>query len=162
MTPETDDKILLCLGEIKGSVTQIAGHQARQTYALIGVIAAMVGVKVLGTDPFLDIATYLGIFGCIMLLGFLIMGIRILNRVNDARSLTSTGLWFVIAIFLIMMTQIGAYIRDLGFLEPRHIYVVRIALNLSLVIFAWKLMHHAEIFRAKKESNGGSACGKEG
>jgi hypothetical protein len=148
---EKDDRseILKCLGMILGKIDSIEKSNSRTVYALIGVIAAQIGVKVLGTDPFLDIATALAFFGCALLLGFLITGIRLIK--NGKRHMTGTGLWLATLVVSIILTQACVYFRDLGCLEPRVIYVVRIVQNLVMIVFAWKLMNNADIFHEKSK-----------
>jgi hypothetical protein len=146
MADEKDDRseTMKCLGQIMGKIDAIEKSNSRTIYALIGVIAAQIGVKVLGTDPLLDIATALALFGCALLLGFLITGIRLIK--NGKRRMTGTGKWLAILVVSIISTQICVYFRDLGCLEPRIIYAVRIMQNLVMIIFAWKLMNNADIF----------------
>lgn len=150
MIPEKDQsEIMKCLGMLLGKVDSMERSQGRVTYALIGVIAAQIGVKVLGSDPLLDIATALGLFGCVLLLGCLISGLRII--MNGKRQVTKTGFWLTIMIGFIAVTQIAVYLRDISILDAKIIYIIRIIQNLSVVIFAWYLMHHAEIFMKSKK-----------
>ncbi len=142
--------IMLCLGKIEGRLTEMASHGSRQTYALIGVIAAQIGVKVLGTDPFLDIATFLALLGAVLLLGCLVAGVRLIK--NGRNRVTRTGLWLTILVCCIILVQMGVYFRDLGIITPRVIYILRIVQNGVTIMFAWNLMHNARIFKDKPPS----------
>ncbi len=150
MNPKVDPGKLStdqCLGMILSSVQSIEVQNSRTVWALIGVIAAQIGVKVLGTDPLLDIATTLAILGSFLLLGCLVAGLRLHHK----RKVTRTGLWLIFVVVCIMSVQIAVYFRDLGFLNPRIIYCIRIVQNLVIVLFAWNLMRNARIFNTPND-----------
>lgn len=147
---DNQSEIMKCLGTIIGRLDSMDRNQSRVTYALIGIIAAQIGVKVLGTDPLLDIATVLALFGCVMILGCLITGIRVIR--NGRRKMTRSGLWLAIVVGFIIIVQMAVYLRELGILSVRAIYIIRIFQNFAIVMLAWNLMRSAEIFSKPKDN----------
>jgi uncharacterized membrane protein HdeD (DUF308 family) len=143
--------IMLILGEIRGGLNTASAESAkrsdRQSLALIGVILAMVGVKVLGTDPLLDIATTLAIIGTVLLFGSLVAGVQFIR--TGKRRVTMTGRWLTVVVGCLIITQIAVYFRDLGILDARIVYLIRSVQNLCILMFGWKLIHHSEIFESK-------------
>ncbi len=150
--------IMTCLGQLTGKLDQMEKSQSRITFALIGVIAAQIGVKVLGTPILLDIATTLAIIGIIILFGALIVGIRI-HKSNS--SLSKTGWSLVIMMALIAITQIGVYFRELGYLSVNVIYIVRIIQNIAILAFAWQLIIDGDIHNNKQLGKNGNNCRPE-
>ena len=131
---QTDIKdVMLCLGEISGKLETLEKSNTRVTLALIGIIAAQIGVKVLGTPILLDIATTIGIFGAVILLGVL-YGIKIHKEIHK---LTKTGKALIAMITCITITQIMVYFRDLGVVPADVIYAIRIFQNITITLFAW-------------------------
>ncbi len=137
-------KVMLLLGEMKGKLESMEKHQNRDFFALLGIIAAQIGVKVLGSDPLLDAATALALLGCALIIGALTVGLRMMK--TGDRVITTTGKWFTVVIFFILIMQFLVYFGDLGMLPPRFIYVVRIVQNISILVFAWNLMREFRLF----------------
>ncbi len=151
MTPHNDQKqIMNCLGKIEAKLESLDKSQSRVTYALLGIIAAQIGVKILGTDPLLDVVTALALFGATLLFGCLIAGIRIVT--NGKRPLTKTGLWFTIVVAFLVGTQMAVYFRDLGLLNLRIVYCLRIVQNLAIIMFGWHLLHSSRLFTKPPDS----------
>jgi tellurite resistance protein TehA-like permease len=148
--PEIKD-IYKVLGKIDGRLEQMANANGRTTLALIGVIAAQIGVKILGTPILLDIATTIGIVGIFLLLGVIVLGWRIFR--DKKQKLTTSGKLLVVMITTILITQVLVYFRDLGTLNPSVIYVFRIVQNTSIGIFAWRMMVEHDIL-CDRESTG--------
>jgi hypothetical protein len=156
-SPDKPDlnNIYRLLGDIKSSVSSLDKTNSRTTLALIGVIAAQIGVKVLGTPILLDIATIIGIVGIFLLLGVIMLGIRRVRHEDE--KITGTGIGLIVMISSILLTQVLVYLRDLGILGVDVIYVVRIWQNISIFYFAWKMLSRPEIFckkESKQENNG--------
>lgn len=149
---ETPDikSIMLSLGRIEGCMGQLEKAQSRTTLALIGVIAAQIGVKVLGTPPLLDIVTALGIFGAVLIAGVLFFGWR-WYRANIR--LTKSGWALAIMMFAITVTQITVYFRDLGVLSANAIYCVRIFQNLTIAVFAWNIFSERHLYHDVEKDN---------
>lgn len=137
------------LGKIEGRLEASEKSTNRITLALIGVIAAQIGVKVLGTPILLDIATIIGIVGIFILLGVLIFSFSAIRRKNE--KLTSSGVALVIMVTSILITQILVYFRDLGVISASVIYGVRIAQNISIFYFAWRMMSNPTLHCKKEE-----------
>ena len=154
------EDLYLLLGGIKSSVDDLCKQSSRITLALIGVIAAQIGVKVLGTPPLLDIATTLGIVGIVLLLGALTLGWRVVGVSN--KKLTGTGRWLASMMAAILITQVFVYFRDLrtemlisdpesgflkliSFITPNFLYGVRIVQNVIMLSFAWAFMKCTDI-----------------
>ncbi|MFH1031141.1 MAG: hypothetical protein V1767_01020 [Chloroflexota bacterium] len=143
---EQDDikDIMNSLGEIKGFLAVQEKANTRITLALVGLIAAQIGVKVLGTPILLDIATALAIIGVVLMVGVLILGWRLKKA---KMLLTKTGYALGIAMTFITLTQIWVYFRDLGFImTPDVVYFVRILQNLSIIFFVWQLFTDPHIY----------------
>jgi hypothetical protein len=120
-----------------------ATNNNRVVIALIGVITAQIGVKILGTPILLDIATALAILGAVLLAGALVLKYRI-HRAGKA--LTLTGKFFVIMLGMLFITQVAVYFRDMQILDAQIIYFIRILQNISILIFAWKIITNHNIF----------------
>ncbi len=150
--------IMTCLGQLTGKLDQMEKSQSRTTFALIGVIAAQIGVKVLGTPILLDIATTLAIVGIIILFGALVVGLR-LRRSNI--SLSRTGWSLVAMMLLITITQIGVYFQELKYLDVNTIYIMRIVQNIVILVFAWQLITDGDIHKNKRLEKNGSNCRPE-
>ena len=152
MPPEKIDPEKLttdqCLGLILASVQSIETQNSRVVWALLGIIAAQIGVKILGSDPLLDIATAFGLIGCVLVIGAIRVAVQWQRR--SAWQLTTTGFWLTVMMGFIMVTQLAVYLRDIDILEPRVIYIIRIAQNISITTFAWCLMKEGQIWRRKK------------
>jgi hypothetical protein len=138
--------VMKCLGEISGKLEGMEKASTRTTFALIGIIAAQIGVKVLGTPILLDIATVLAIVGLFVLLGALLLKIRIRRGGKD---LTVTGKLLVLMILAISATQVAVYFRDLGLMDANIIYCIRIFQNISILVFAWKMITDHRIFKGE-------------
>jgi hypothetical protein len=138
--------VMKCLGEISGKLDGMEKAQARTTFALIGIIAAQIGVKVLGTPVLLDIATVLAIIGFVLLIGALLLKVRIRRGGKD---LTVTGKLLVLMIVAISATQAAVYFRDLGIIEANIIYCIRIFQNICILVFAWKMITNRRIFKGE-------------
>ncbi len=136
-----------CLGMILAKVESLENNSSKTTYLLIGIIAAQIGVKVLGTDPLLDIATALAFIGGFLLLGTLMFAWKRIRV--DHKKLSKTGWWLSAFVLFALATQIMVYFRDLGILEPRVIYTVRIVQNLTIIGFAWTLMGQGRLWLSK-------------
>src|SRR3990167_7214005 len=130
----TISDIYQCLGSIEG---KLDSGLMKTNYALIGLIAAMIGIKVLGTDPLLDIATFIQIFAGALSVAVVVLALR--NKSNGSK-LTAAGWWLLIFVLLLIINTGLVYFRDLGYLSPRYIYVNRIALGISMAMFAWKML----------------------
>lgn len=155
MTDHEDTReVAKSLGYIIGKLDSMERAQTRTTFALVGVIAAQVGVKVLGTPILLDIATALALFGTALLLGCLLAGIRLIKK--QGQKVTKTGRWLTAVVFCIIITQVSVYFRDLGYLNANIIYGIRIVQNIVIILFAWNLMQNARIFANNNN------CGKDG
>lgn len=155
--PDTNsNSIMQCLGRIEGRLNELSNHSSRQTFALIGVIAAQIGVKVLGTDPLLDVATVVGIVGCFLILGFLVAGIRMIR--SKKFKMTQSGVWLLITMLFVFSTQVAVYFRDLGSLDARIIYVIRIFQNASIVMLGWNLMKNANIVKNNDFNDRDNGC----
>jgi hypothetical protein len=137
-------QIMKCLGTIEAKIESTEKQSFKITLALIGVIAAQIGVKVLGTPPLLDIATALAAIGAILLLGTVITGSKLIRLKN--RRLSPTGRWLTIMMGTLILTQILVYFRDMGSLSPDVIYIARIMQNFAIIIFGWKVLGKPEIF----------------
>ncbi len=114
----------------------VSANFNKQFFAILGLLAAMIGVKVLGTDPLLDIATYINITAAVLLIG--ILG-YIIHRNHTTYKITRTGWWTIafLSIYTIITTLV--YFRDLGIFPGRLIYVVRIFQGIALFGLAWSL-----------------------
>ncbi len=151
MPPEKEQsEIMKCLGMIMGKVDSMEKAQSRVTYALIGVIAAQIGVKIIGSDPLLDIATALAFLGCVLILGCMITGLQLVKA--KRRELTSTGLWLLIVMGFIILTQIAVYFRELGLLSTKAVYIIRIFQNGAIIMLGWNILHSVLLFKPKKDA----------
>ena len=135
-------KIYLLLGKLEANLSSLDKSISRVTYALIGVIAAQIGVKVLGSPVLLDIATAIGLIGAVLLAGAIFLGMRV---VKQRKSLSFTGISLVIMMGLVTTTQMLVYGRDLGYIPVDVIYAVRIVQNIGIVNFAWQMMRNTNI-----------------
>jgi hypothetical protein len=140
----------LVLGQVLGKLDQMEKSQSRTTLALIGVIAAQIGVKVLGTPILLDIATALAIIGVVILIGAMVFKARV---VKMGSPLTRTGVMLCIMMVLITITQILVYFRDLGSLNATVIYAARILQNVSILAFGWVLITDGHLYISRKKSS---------
>ncbi len=147
MEQEDIKDIMTSLGHLTGKLDQMEKAQSRTTFALIGVIAAQIGVKVLGTPLLLDIATTLAIIGITILIGALVIGVRV--HKSDI-PLSRTGWTLVAMMLLITITQISVYFRELGYCPPDVIYIIRIFQNTSILAFAWQLITERNIYKQLK------------
>lgn len=141
-------EIMQCLGEIKGKLESIERSHNKTIYALIGIIAAQIGVKILGTDILLDIATAIALVSSALIVGALIAGLKVMRK--DKMPLTNTGKSLFIMMAFLFLTQILVYFRDLGVINIRVIYIVRIIQNISIFTFAWFLMTNSKLFQTTK------------
>jgi hypothetical protein len=148
---ENQNYIMKTLGNIEGQLEQLSKSNSRTTLALIGVIAAQIGVKVLGTPILLDIATVIGIIGIFILIGALTQGYKLLKR---NCSITRTGVMLAVMMVCIGITQIMVYFRDLGYIDPNIIYATRIVQNVAILGFAWQFMLNHHITKDKPEKPG--------
>jgi len=153
--------VMHCLGEITGRLDQMATSDkeyrqaadktnGRTTIALIGVIAAQIGVKVLGTPVLLDIATALAIIGIVILMGAMIFKMRIKKFGSP---LTKTGKFLLLMMGMITLTQIAVYFRDMGLLSANIIYFIRILQNITILIFAWILITDGHLYITRDKSS---------
>jgi hypothetical protein len=147
--------IMACLGEIKGQLAANAEARNKSNtqiiLALIGLSAAQIGVKVLGTPILLDIATVLAFVGVALLAGVLLFGLKVKRVI---RTMTRTGIALAVMVFCLTVTQITVYFRDLGMLTPDTIYAIRIVQNISIITFAWMCIGERHLYR--QENNGES------
>lgn len=134
------------LGSILAKVESMEKQQFRITLTLIGVIAAQIGVKILGTDPLLDIATALALIGITLLVGGVWLGIRMHNA---GTHLTKSGWWLMAFMLIVGITQATLYCRDLGLMGARWVYMVRILQNLAMIGMAWSLIMETRITQKK-------------
>lgn len=148
--------VMQCLGRIEGRLNELSTHSSRQTFALIGVIAAQIGVKVLGTDPMLDIATALSLIGAVLLIGCLAFAFRRIKY--NHQKLTTTGWWLTVFVILATITQIGVYFRDLGFVNAQIIYAIRIVQNFTIIGFAWALMGQGRLWQQNEKKEDSLGC----
>jgi hypothetical protein len=123
----------------------------RTTLALIGIIAAQIGVKVLGTPILLDVATIIGIIGIVILLGAITQGLRLIRR---KCTITLTGWAMVAMMSCVAIVQVMVYFRDLGILSADVIYIMRIIQNLAILGFAWRFMIDHNITADKPDKPG--------
>lgn len=130
--------IFLLLGKIERSLAGLEKQSTRITLALIGVVAAQIGIKVLGTPPLLDIATAISIIGAVLMFGAVFMGLKFTRIARQKFSLT--GIALIVMMGLIFAVQTMVYFRDLGVFSPNVIYAVRIPQNLAILFFAWRFM----------------------
>jgi len=142
--------IMLSLGKIEAILASLDRNNGRITLALIGIIAASIGVKMLGTPILLDIATMLAVIGAVLIARVLFTGFKV-YRVN--RNLTRSGWALGNLLFWITATQIAVYFRDIMLLSADIIYVIRIFQNISLVVFGWCVYSERHLYknRDKKE-----------
>jgi hypothetical protein len=131
------------LGQIIGKLDTMERANNRTTLALIGVITAQIGVKILGTPILLDIATTLAIVGAVMLGGILVFRFR---RIKTTEKLTPTGISLCIMLGAITATQALVYFRDLGVVGTDVIYVTRIIQNLAILHFGWRMLSNHHLF----------------
>lgn len=61
------------IGRIEAKLDILHKDSFKITLALIGIIAANIGVKVVGSPPLLDVLTYITCFGSIVVLGVLVL-----------------------------------------------------------------------------------------
>jgi hypothetical protein len=141
--------VMHCLGELTGKLEQMEKNQSRVTLALIGVIAAQIGVKVLGTPVLLDIATALAIIGVVLLMGALVFKMRIRKFGSP---LSRTGKFLLLMMGCITLTQIAVYFRDMHYLDANIIYFIRILQNISILVFAWILISDGHIYKGFKKN----------
>jgi hypothetical protein len=143
--------IMVCLGEIKGTLQAQEKANTRTTLALIGLIAAQIGVKILGTPILLDIATALSFVGITLMIGVLWIGWRL----RKARmKLTKTGYTLSVMMVLITLVQISVYFRELGFIiTPDIVYALRIFQNAAIIAFVWQLFMDAHIYHDITQDN---------
>ena len=130
----TISDIYQCLGSIEG---KLDSGLMKTNYALIGLLAAMIGVKILGTDIFLDIATFMQLFAGALSVAVVVLALR--NNKNGSK-LTPAGWWLLVFVFFTIINTGLVYFRDLGYVNPRYIYINRICLGISLAMFAWKML----------------------
>lgn len=154
--------IMLCLGRIEGSLNTYNAQNSRQnertTFALIGLIAAMIGVKYLGTPILLEIATVIAFISSALTVGVLILGWR-LHKAHV--SLTLTGMFLFVMLVIITITQIAVYFRDMGlpFITPDVVYTIRIFQNAAILSFVWSLFTEQQLFAPKKGAKEETFCG---
>jgi len=159
MNPERREKnidindVYLCLGSILAKVESLNSSMMKMNYALIGLIAAMIGIKVLGTDPLLDIATTIQIIASFLSIGVVIL---VFKKNKNGTYITSTGWWFLIFIILIVVNTGLVYFSDIMILDPRVVYVNRILFSIALGIFAWKMISNPSL--TKKKENTIDSC----
>ena len=132
------------LGKIQGSIEAVEKQHSRTVLALVGVIAAQIGVKVLGTPFLLDISTSLGIVAVVLLMGILFRGWKIF-RSRD-RNLTKSGYYFTAMMGMILITQIMVYLEDLLSYPINILYIVRILQNASVLLFGWQFLCDPNLF----------------
>ena len=146
---EADMKaIMQCLGEIKATVEGLKTAINRVVLALIGLIAGQIGVKVLGTPFWLDVATFLAILGAVLLFGALLLGFKV-HRASHR--LTKTGKSLVVMMAFIILTQVAVYFRDLGYLGVDVIYVIRSFQNVTIIFFAWFIFTERNLFKGAEK-----------
>jgi hypothetical protein len=134
------------LGQIVAKLDNLEKANTRTVLALIGVITAQIGVKILGTPILLDIATAIGIIGAVLMAGILLLRVRM---IKDGVRLTSTGISLAVMLAMITITQVGVYFRDMGILQSNCIYIIRIVQNLTIVAFAWMMLVNTAIFKSR-------------
>lgn len=138
------------MGSLNAKMDNLAGNTNKLLFALIGVIAAMIGVKVIGSDPLLDIATAVGLISTFLVIGVIFTAVKFTR--NGKFALTTTGKWLLVFLAFSAGLQVAVYIRDLGHISPQIIYIVRIFMFTALGVFAWCLMGDTRL--VKKKRNG--------
>ncbi len=145
----TLQRVCEALGRIEARQDALCKSQDKMFYGLLGVIAALIGVKMLGTDPFLYVATALAAVGVFLGLGL----INTAMRVGGDSRLSKAGWALVIFLACAILVQVGVFLRDLNMagVTPRVIYIGRSAMNGALIYFIWRLWQEPKLFKNKRK-----------
>ncbi len=147
VNPEIKDVYLL-LGEIMGLINS---NRSKLMLALLGVIAAQIGVKMVGSPILLDIATIFGLVGAMLLAGALIFHVR--RNGNKDSKLTRTGFALALMMAFMTITQILVFLRDAGYVNSTVIYVVWIGQNISMGYFGWEMLGNMTLMKPKDKKD---------
>lgn len=148
--PDVTD-VYQILGRIESKQHAMCQSQDKMFYGLLGIIAAQIGVKILGTDPLLYVVISISALALALASGIIVNTFR---RRGPVGRIGWTLIAFLVSTSLL---EIVAFLRDahIGTISAQEIYILRIIAGVFLLLLIWFMWDNPHIFLRKAEKSGG-------